>query len=128
MPEGTDLFEIIHTMPAMRRLKPDPVPDELIRKVLLAGQAAVSGGNTRHRRFLALKDQKIKKGGAGVLQAGLRRGSRTALPAAGVGGRKRIAGGGHNAAAGLNGAVTLKRILDGVAEWATRGYSPPRVQ
>jgi nitroreductase len=45
----------------MRRLKPDPVPDELIRKILLAGQAAASGGNTQRWRFLVLKDQKVKK-------------------------------------------------------------------
>jgi len=45
MPEGTDVFEIIHSTRAMRRLKPDPVPDELIRNILLAGQAAASGGN-----------------------------------------------------------------------------------
>jgi len=34
MPENTDLFEIIHTTRAMRRLKPDPVPDALVRKIL----------------------------------------------------------------------------------------------
>ena len=61
MPEGTDIFEIIHTTRAMRRLKPDPVPDDLIRKILLAGQAAASGGNTQRWRFLVLKDPKIKK-------------------------------------------------------------------
>ena len=61
MPGGTDLFEIIHTTRAMRRLKPDPVPDELIGKILLAGQAAASGGNAQRWRFLVLKDQKIKK-------------------------------------------------------------------
>jgi len=60
-PQGTDIFEIIHTMRAMRRLKPDPVPDELIRNILLAGQAAASGGNTQRWRFLVLKDPKIKK-------------------------------------------------------------------
>ena len=43
-PGGTDIFEILHTTRAMRRLKPDPVPDDLIRKILLAGQAAASGG------------------------------------------------------------------------------------
>jgi nitroreductase len=58
---GTDIFEIMHTMRAMRRLKPDPVPDELIRKILLAGQAAASGGNTQRWRFLVLKDPAIKK-------------------------------------------------------------------
>src|SRR6516162_11616649 len=61
MPEGTDVFEIIHTTRAMRRLKPDPVPDDLIRNILLAGQAAASGGNTQRWRFLVLKDLKIKK-------------------------------------------------------------------
>ena len=62
MPEGTeDLFEILHTTRAMRRLKPDPVPDDLIRQILLAGQAAASGGNTQRWRFLVLKDLKIKK-------------------------------------------------------------------
>ena len=38
-PQGTELFEIIHSTRAMRRLKPDPVPDDLIRKILEAGQA-----------------------------------------------------------------------------------------
>ena len=63
MAEGatTDVFEVIHTMRAMRRLKPDPVPDELIRKILLAGQAAPSGGNTQRWRFLVIKDTEIKK-------------------------------------------------------------------
>jgi hypothetical protein len=31
-----DLFEIIRTTRSMRRLKPDPVPNELIRKILEA--------------------------------------------------------------------------------------------
>jgi nitroreductase len=61
MPETRDVFEAIHTMRAMRRLKPDPVPDDLIRQILLAGQAAPSGGNTQRWRFLVLKDPEIKK-------------------------------------------------------------------
>src|SRR5437667_9731235 len=61
MPEGTDVFEIMHTTRAMRRLKPDPVPDELIRKILLAGQAAARGGNTQRWRFLVLRGPGIKK-------------------------------------------------------------------
>ena len=60
-PQGTDIFEIIHSTRAMRRLKPDPVPDDLIRQILLAGQAAASGGNTQRWRFLVLKDPEIKK-------------------------------------------------------------------
>lgn len=55
-----DLFEIIETTRAMRRLKPDPVPDELIAKILRAGACAPNGGNTQKWRFLVIKDRKIK--------------------------------------------------------------------
>ena len=61
MPGDTDLFEIMQTMRAMRRLKPDPVPDELIRKILQAGACAPNGGNTQRWRFLVIKDTKIKQ-------------------------------------------------------------------
>ena len=58
MPE---LFEIIESTRAMRRLKPDPVPDELVQKILRAGVCAANGGNTQRWRFLVVKDQAIKK-------------------------------------------------------------------
>ena len=61
MPGDTDLFEIMQTMRAMRRLKPDPVPDELIRRILQAGACAPNGGNTQRWRFLVIKDRDIKK-------------------------------------------------------------------
>jgi nitroreductase len=65
MPENksgtSDIFEAMHTNRAMRRLKPDPVPDELIAKILKAGQAAASGGNTQRWKFLVLKDPAKKK-------------------------------------------------------------------
>jgi nitroreductase len=61
MAESSDLFDIIHTTRAMRRLKPDPVPDALIRRILEAGQCAPSGGNEQRWRFLVLKDPAIKK-------------------------------------------------------------------
>jgi nitroreductase len=56
----SDLFEIIESCRAMRRLKPDPVPDELIAKILRAGSCAPNGGNTQKWRFLVIKDRKIK--------------------------------------------------------------------
>jgi nitroreductase len=56
-----DLFETMSTMRAMRRLKPDPVPDELINKILQAGQWAPSGGNNQTWRFLVVKDPAVKK-------------------------------------------------------------------
>ncbi len=56
-----DLFEIIATTRSMRRLKPDPVPPELIRKILEAGTAAPSGGNMQRWRFLVVTDPKVKE-------------------------------------------------------------------
>jgi len=61
MDGNNDVFHIMHTMRAMRRLKPDPVPDELIEKILIAGTAAPNGGNSQRWRFLVVKDSEIKR-------------------------------------------------------------------
>jgi nitroreductase len=61
MTENTDLFDIIHSTRSMRRLKPDPVPDALIRRIIEAGRCAPSGGNFQRWRFLVIKDPAIKK-------------------------------------------------------------------
>ena len=63
MPEDiitADLFEIIRTTRSMRRLKPDPVPDALLRRILEAGVCAPSGGNMQRWRFLVVKDAEVK--------------------------------------------------------------------
>ena len=61
MSDPTDVFEIMQTTRAMRRLKPDPVPDALVRKILEAGASAANGGNFQRWRFLVIKDPAIKK-------------------------------------------------------------------
>jgi nitroreductase len=62
MPEkAPDLFEIMATTRSMRRLKPDPVPAELIRKILEAGVSAPSGGNMQRWRFLVVRDPGVKQ-------------------------------------------------------------------
>src|SRR5262245_12480924 len=61
MPSEADLSEIIQTTRAMRRLKPDPVPDALIQQILQAAVAAPSGGNRQQWRFLVVKDPAIKR-------------------------------------------------------------------
>ena len=61
MPETSDVFEIMHTTRALRRLKPDPVPDELIARILKAGISAANGGNAQQWRFLVIKDPAVKK-------------------------------------------------------------------
>ena len=59
--ESPDLFEIIRTTRSMRRLKPNPVPNQLIRKILEAGVCAPSGGNMQRWRFLVVRDPKVKE-------------------------------------------------------------------
>ena len=61
MIDETSLFDIIRTTRAMRRLKPDPVPDELIRQILEAGACAANGGANQRWRFLVIKDRGIKE-------------------------------------------------------------------
>jgi nitroreductase len=55
-----DLFEIMRSTRSMRRLKPDPVPDALLRQVLEAGTFAANGGNMQSWRFLVIRDSAIK--------------------------------------------------------------------
>src|SRR5450830_1397813 len=51
-----EIFEAIYTLRAMRRLKPDPVPEELVWKVLEAATRAPSGGNLQPWRFVVVTD------------------------------------------------------------------------
>jgi len=70
------LFEAINTARALRRFKPDPVPDEVISRILEAGIRAPSGSNEQTWLFVVVKDpeQRRKLGdvyrkGGGVLMA-----------------------------------------------------------
>jgi nitroreductase len=55
--EDVPLLEGIRTTRAIRRLRPDPVPFELIRKVCEAGTFAPSGGNRQPWYFIAVTDR-----------------------------------------------------------------------
>jgi nitroreductase len=52
-----DLFEAMYTARALRRLKPDPVPDDLITKVLDLAIRAPSGGNAQNWVFIVIRDE-----------------------------------------------------------------------
>lgn len=55
-----DLFEIMRSTRSMRRLKPDPIPDDVLRQVLEAGTTAANGGNMQTWRFLVIRDPATK--------------------------------------------------------------------
>ena len=54
--EDVRLLDAIRTARAIRRLKPDPVPRALIRKVCEAGTFAPSGGNRQPWTFVAVTE------------------------------------------------------------------------
>ncbi len=55
------LFDTMFNMRAMRRLKPDPVPADMVEQILRAGQAAPNGGNAQAWGFIVVEDPAIKK-------------------------------------------------------------------
>jgi nitroreductase len=52
-----DLYEAIYTTRSMRRLKPDPVPAEIIVKVIEAATMGPSGSNRQPWMFIVVRDQ-----------------------------------------------------------------------
>ncbi len=56
-----EFFDLVGNVRAMRRLKPDPVPRELILKVLNAGVQAASGQNTQPWQFVLVDDAEKKR-------------------------------------------------------------------
>jgi nitroreductase len=57
MADDPGIFAVMSTMRAMRRLKPDPVPDELLEKLVEAATWAPSGSNLQGYEFLVVTDR-----------------------------------------------------------------------
>ncbi len=55
-----DVMEALYTTRAMRRVRPDPIPDDVQAKILDASIRAPSGGNTQDWRFLLVDDPGVK--------------------------------------------------------------------
>ncbi len=55
-----DFFDVVGTQRAMRRLKPDPIPSDAIRKILDAAICAPSGGNRQGWSFIVVQDQPLR--------------------------------------------------------------------
>jgi len=55
-----DVYEALYTTRAMRRVKPDPIPEDVQKKILDAAVRAPSGGNTQGWRFLLVDDGEVK--------------------------------------------------------------------
>ena len=51
-----DFFDVVTTQRAIRRLKPDPIPEAVLRQIMDAAICAPSGGNRQGWSFLAIRD------------------------------------------------------------------------
>lgn len=55
-----DIYEMMSTLRAVRRLRPDAVPDDVIQRVLQAAAWAPTGGNQQPWRVIVVRDEARK--------------------------------------------------------------------
>jgi nitroreductase len=55
------LYEAMRTLRAVRRLRPDPIPDDVLHRVLEAAAWAPTGGNRQPWRVIVVKDSARKQ-------------------------------------------------------------------
>lgn len=64
--EDAPIFEVLSTLRAMRRLKPDPVGDELLERLVQAAIWAPSGSNLQAYEFVVVTDREVMRRLAGL--------------------------------------------------------------
>ncbi len=55
------LLELMATQRAVRRLRTDPLPDDVLGRILKAGALAPSGGNVQPWRVVVVRDAQVRK-------------------------------------------------------------------
>jgi nitroreductase len=61
MADSIELYEAMRTLRAVRRLRPDPIPDAVLLRVLEAATFAPTGGNAQPWRVVVVKDAAKKQ-------------------------------------------------------------------
>ncbi len=56
-----DLYQVIKTRRSIRTYKTDPVPDDILIRILEAGRLAPSAKNIQPWKFIVIKDEKIRQ-------------------------------------------------------------------
>ena len=56
-----DFLELLRYRRSIRRLKPDPIPDDDVMKILDAAHYSMSGGNSQPWEFIVVKKRKVKE-------------------------------------------------------------------
>lgn len=65
-PTSADLYETMSTLRAVRRLRPDPIPDDVLGRVLQAACWAPTGGNQQPWRVIVVRSPEKKEALAGI--------------------------------------------------------------
>ena len=97
-------IEAMETCRAIRYLKPDPVPDALIERVLYAATRASNPGNSQGWEFLVVRDADLKRKLRDAVAGAMREGMRGALAQDPSASQRRV----------MEGAVHLCETLDRV--------------
>lgn len=66
-----NVWEVLYTTRAIRRFKPDPIPDDVVRQLADAAIRAPSGSNQQTWRFLFIRDPDLKRKLAEFAEAAL---------------------------------------------------------
>ena len=61
-----DIYEMMSTLRAVRKLRPDPIPDDVIEQVLQAAAWAPTGGNMQPWRVIVVRSEERKQALADV--------------------------------------------------------------
>ena len=59
--EGMSLREAMETQRAIRRLRPDPVPDEVIYRCIELALKAPTGSNAQNWEWIVVRDPEVKR-------------------------------------------------------------------
>jgi nitroreductase len=94
-------LEAIESARAMRHLRPDPVPDELLHRLVHAATCASSPGNSQGWDFVVVRDAAQRRALATAIGDALRP-LMPPVPAAGDATRRRMLAGAHHLLANLD--------------------------
>jgi len=81
MANDIGLFEAMYTCRAMRRIKPDPVPPDVLKELIAAANQAPTASNQQHARWIVVRDVAVKKALADINRAAIVRNYGTAATA-----------------------------------------------
>ncbi|RKX68681.1 nitroreductase [candidate division WOR-3 bacterium] len=56
-----DFYEVVRKRLSVRRYRPDPIPDEVLNRILEAGRLAPSAKNLQPWHFIVVKDERLRK-------------------------------------------------------------------